>query len=129
MYTLKGVLSCIHGYIVLYKGVHGRYKRVYKSDRTGRNPGMTRLVRLSSAGVWRYCVFFLVQTFRQRMRKYSGSSIPRLPKGNIHTYLHACLHKLYFIPNFRITTRANIFETLHLQLKYKAYTGSIQVHI
>ena len=29
-----------------------------KSDRTGRNPGMTRLVRRSSAGVWRYCVFF-----------------------------------------------------------------------
>ena len=28
-----------------------------KSDRTGRNPGMTRLVRRSSAGVWRYCVF------------------------------------------------------------------------
>ena len=27
-----------------------------KSDRTGRNPGMTRLVRRSSAGVWRYCV-------------------------------------------------------------------------
>ena len=28
-----------------------------KSDRTGRNPGMNRLVRRSSAGVWRYCVF------------------------------------------------------------------------
>ena len=51
-----------------------------KSDRTGRNPGMTRLVRRSSAGVWRYCVFSLVQTFRQRMRKCSGSSIPSLPK-------------------------------------------------
>ena len=28
-----------------------------KSDRTGRNPGMTRLVRRSSHGVWRYCFF------------------------------------------------------------------------
>ena len=27
-----------------------------KSDRTGRNPGMTRLVRRSSAVVWRYCI-------------------------------------------------------------------------
>ena len=35
----------------------------------------------------------------------------RPAKGNIHT----------FISNFRITTRANIFETLHLQVKYSAY--------
>ena len=28
-----------------------------KSDRTGRNHGMTRFVRRASAGVWRYCVF------------------------------------------------------------------------
>ena len=38
----------------------------------------------------------------------------RPAKGNIHA-----MHKLYFISNFRISTsRANIFETLHLQLKY-----------
>ena len=51
-----------------------------KSDRTGRNPGMTRLVRRSSAGV---CVFSLAQTLRQRMRKCSGSSIPSLPKKKL----------------------------------------------
>ena len=27
------------------------------------------------------------------------------------TYIHACMHKLYFISNYRLTTRANIFET------------------
>ena len=49
-----------------------------KSDRTGRNPGMTRLVRRSSAGVWRYCVFLSCQTFRQRMRKIVVSSVSTL---------------------------------------------------
>ena len=34
------------------------------------------------------------------------------------------MHKLYLISNFRITTGANVFETLHLQLKYIAYTDS-----
>ena len=34
--------------------------------------------------------------------------------------------KLYFISNFRITTGAIIFETLHLQLKYMAYTDTYQ---
>ena len=38
----------------------------------------------------------------------------RPPKGNIHTV----------ISFFRITTGANIFETLHLQLKYIAYTDT-----
>ena len=30
--------------------------------------------------------------------------------------------KHYFIPNFRVTTKANIFETLNLKLKYIPYT-------
>ena len=38
----------------------------------------------------------------------------RPPKGNIHTV----------ISFFRITTGANIFETLHLQLKNIAYTDT-----
>ena len=46
-----------------------------KSDRTGRNPGMTRLVRRSSAASGGTAFFSLVQTFRQRMRKCSGSPI------------------------------------------------------
>ena len=49
-----------------------------KSDRTGRNPGMTRLVRRSSAGSGGTAFFCLVQTLRQRMRKCSGSPIPSL---------------------------------------------------
>ena len=44
-----------------------------KSDRTGRNPEMTRLVRRSSAMSGGTALFSLVQTFRQRMRKCSGS--------------------------------------------------------
>ena len=42
-----------------------------KSDRTGRNPGMTRLVRRSSAMSGGTAFLSLVQTFRQRMRKCS----------------------------------------------------------
>ena len=42
---------------------------VSKSDRTGRNPGMTRLVRRSSAMSGGTAFFSLVQTFRQRIRK------------------------------------------------------------
>ena len=51
-----------------------------KSDRTGRNPGMTRLVRRSSAMSGGTAFFPLVQRFRLRMRKCSGSPIPSLPK-------------------------------------------------
>ena len=51
-----------------------------KSDRTGRNPGMTRLVRRSSATSGGTAFFSLVQTFRQRIRKCSGSPMPSLPK-------------------------------------------------
>ena len=51
-----------------------------KSDPTGRNPGMTRLVRRSSAMSGGTAFFSLVQTFRPRMRKCSGSPIPSLPK-------------------------------------------------
>ena len=40
-----------------------------KSDRTGQNPGMTRLVRRSSATSGGTAFFSRVQTFRQRMRK------------------------------------------------------------
>ena len=51
-----------------------------KSDRTGRNLGMTRLVRRSSAMSGGTAFFSLVETFRQRMRKFSGSPIPSLAK-------------------------------------------------
>ena len=54
-----------------------------KSDRTGRNPGMTRLVRRSSATSGGTAFFFLVQTLRPRMRKCSGSPIRSLPKKKI----------------------------------------------
>ena len=43
-----------------------------KSDRTGRNPGMTRLVRRSSAMSGGTAFFSLVQTLRQRMHQCSG---------------------------------------------------------
>ena len=46
-----------------------------KSDRTGRNPGMTRLVRRSSATSGGTAILSLVETFRRRMRKCSGSII------------------------------------------------------
>ena len=46
-----------------------------KSDRTGRNPGMTRLVRRSSAMSGGTALFSLVQTSRQRMRKCSWSPV------------------------------------------------------
>ena len=51
-----------------------------KSDRTGRNPGMTRLVRRSSATSGGTAFFSLAQTFRQRMRKRSGSPIRTMAK-------------------------------------------------
>ena len=52
-----------------------------KSDRTGRNPGMTRLVRRSSAMSGGTAFLTLVQTFGQRMRKcFSGSRIRTIPK-------------------------------------------------
>ena len=51
-----------------------------KSDRTGRNPGMTRLVRRSSATTGGTAFFSLVQTFRQLMRKCSDSPIPTISK-------------------------------------------------
>ena len=51
-----------------------------KSDRTGRNPGMTRLVRRSSATSGGTAFFSLVQTFRRCMCKCSGSPIRTMPK-------------------------------------------------
>ena len=42
-----------------------------KSNRTGRNPGMTRLVRRSSAMSGGTAFFSFGQTFHQRMRKCS----------------------------------------------------------
>ena len=53
-----------------------------ESDRTGRNPGMTRLVRRSGAVSGGTCTAFfsLVQTLRQRKRKCSGSPIRTIPK-------------------------------------------------
>ena len=44
-----------------------------KSHRTGRNPGMTRLVRRSSARSGGTAFLSLVQTIPQRMRKCFGS--------------------------------------------------------
>ena len=41
-------------------------RSVAESDRTGRNPGMTRLVRRSSSGVWRYCVFLSFSNIKYR---------------------------------------------------------------
>ena len=49
-----------------------------KSDCTGRNPGMTRLVRRSNPVSGGTAFFSLVQIFRQRMRKCSGSPIPTI---------------------------------------------------
>ena len=61
-----------------------------KSDRTGRNPGMTRLVRRSSAMSGGTAFFSLVQRFRQRMRKCFGSPIrPRLQKKKTRWFLPA----------------------------------------
>ena len=51
-----------------------------KSDRTGRNPGMTRLVRRSSTTSGGTAIFSLVQTFRRCMRKCCGSPIRTMPK-------------------------------------------------
>ena len=51
-----------------------------KSDRTGRDPGMTRLVRCSSATSGGTTFFSLVQTFRQRMHTFLASPIPSLPQ-------------------------------------------------
>ena len=47
-----------------------------KSDRTGRNPGMTRLVRRSSAGVWRYCVFLFFFYVSAKLRNALADFIP-----------------------------------------------------
>ena len=57
-----------------------------KSDLTGRNPGMTRLVRRSSATSGGTAFFSLVQTFRQCMRKFSGSPIPTIARGDAGFY-------------------------------------------
>ena len=57
-----------------------------KSDRTGRNPGMTRLVRRSSATSRGTAFFSLVQTFRQLMRKCSGSPIPTISRKDAGFY-------------------------------------------
>ena len=37
----------------------------------------------------------------------------------------AYIHKLYFTPNFKVATRDNIFETVHLKLKYITYTDTL----
>ena len=57
-----------------------------KSDRTGRNPGMTRLVRHSSATSGDNAFFSLVQTFRQIMRRFSSSPIPTISKKDAGFY-------------------------------------------
>ena len=57
-----------------------------ESDRTSRNRGMTRLVRRSSAGSGGTAFFSLVQTFRPRMRKCSGSPIRGLPKKKLRCW-------------------------------------------
>ena len=57
-----------------------------KSDRTGRNFGMTRLVRRSSATFGGTAFFSLVQTFRQRMRKCSGSPISTISRRDAGFY-------------------------------------------
>ena len=58
-----------------------------KSDRTGRNPGMTRLVRRSSATSGGTAILSLVQTFRRCMRKCSGSPIRTMPKKDAGIFL------------------------------------------
>ena len=57
-----------------------------KSDRAGRNPEMTPLVRRSSATSGGTAFFSLVQTFRQLMRKCSGFPIPTLSKKGAGFY-------------------------------------------
>ena len=42
-----------------------------------------------------------------------------------HTHKHTRKCKLSFISNFRVITRANIFQTLHLQLKCIAHTDKL----
>ena len=46
-----------------------------KSDRTGRNPGMTRLVRRSSATSGGTSHFSLVQRFRQHTHTHTNTSV------------------------------------------------------
>ena len=57
-----------------------------KSDRTGRNPGMTRLVRRSSATSGGTAFFSLVEKSRKRMRKSSGSPLLSIPKTDAILY-------------------------------------------
>ena len=57
-----------------------------KSDRTARNPGMTRLVRRSSATSGVTAFFSLVQTFRQRVHKCSGSLIRTIARRDVGFY-------------------------------------------
>ena len=54
-----------------------------KSDRTGRNPGMTRWYDAPAPVSGGTAFFSLVQIFPQRMRKCSGSSIPSQPKKKL----------------------------------------------
>ena len=51
-----------------------------KSDGTGRNRGMTRLVRRSSAGVWRYCGFRSCSNIPSAHAQMFWLSKPSLPK-------------------------------------------------
>ena len=56
--------------------------------------------------------------WRSQITKLCGRALLKV------TCIPASMQKLYFISNFRLTTRANILETLHLQLKYIAYTDT-----
>ena len=63
-----------------------------KSDRTGRNPGMTRLVRRSSTMSGGTAFFSLVQTFRQRMPKCSASPIRTIARKDAGFYKELTFH-------------------------------------
>ena len=84
-----------------------------KRDRTGRNPGMTRFGTTLQRHVWRYYVFSLFQTFRQRMRKCSGSPIPSLA-----TKLRCCMvfsrnwHFSWFYRHKRNVRTVRVWEVL-----------------
>ena len=67
-------------------------------------------VRSQSLKYSREKSFYL--TYGKHWSRRLQNARTRSVEGN--TYMH----KLYFISNFRITVRANVFETLHLQLKY-----------
>ena len=65
-----------------------------KSDRTGRNPGMTRLVRRSSATSGGTAFFSLVEKSRQSMRKCSGSPLRSIPNTDAVLYKESLTFQL-----------------------------------